>query len=249
MRATPILSGSRIDVHGHLLPGVDDGCATVYESLRCARALAAAGYSHAFCTPHIWRGLPNNTVDNIRRWTADLQGHLDEAGIPLTLLPGGEWNLPMCWPALRELPPEQLVTYGLAGRHLLFDFWADTLPPGLEPALGYLRSLRLQPILAHPERIAVFQRDAGALAAVEQMGVLLQLNTWCLAEPAESPARQMAERLLDQGRYFCCGTDCHDFAGMQQRIDGLAAVGQRVGAQQLDRLCRLNPQQLIGPAT
>jgi protein-tyrosine phosphatase len=240
-------SFGRIDVHGHFLPGVDDGCAVALESIRCARALVEAGYSHAFCTPHIWRGLPNNTAANIRRWTAELQAHLTQVGVPLTLLPGGEWNLPMSWPALRELPTEQIVTYGLGGGHLLFDFWSETLPASIEPAVGHLRSLGIQPVLAHPERIAVFQRDDKALTAVEQMGVLLQLNTWCMTDPPAAPTRKKAEQWLKEGRYFCCGTDTHDFAGMRSRIDGLVVLGAMVGQAELDRLTRINPQTLIPP--
>ena len=78
----------RIDVHAHLLPGVDDGCKTVADSVDVGRQLAAAGYTHAFCTPHIWPNLSANTVDNIRRWTAQLQRDYDAAGVGLTLLPG-----------------------------------------------------------------------------------------------------------------------------------------------------------------
>src|SRR6266550_1675211 len=80
----------RIDVHTHLLPGVDDGCADVAESIACGRMLLAAGYSHAFCTPHIWPNLPHNNVEVIAQRTRELQQEFDRAGVTLKLLPGGE---------------------------------------------------------------------------------------------------------------------------------------------------------------
>src|SRR5690349_17751445 len=98
----------RIDVHSHLLPGVDDGCATLDESLACARKLVEAGYTHAFCTPHIWPNLPQNTVAEISKRTARLQQAFDEAQVPLKLFPGGELNLR---PEITDTPPEELPTY------------------------------------------------------------------------------------------------------------------------------------------
>src|SRR5579884_293306 len=116
----------RIDVHSHLLPGVDDGCGTLEESLQCARALVDAGYTHSFCTPHIWPNLPDNTVRNIAERTQRLQQALHEANVPLQLFPGGELNLSADF---RRFAPHDVVTYGLRGRYCLFDLWAERLPP------------------------------------------------------------------------------------------------------------------------
>ena len=62
----------RIDVHSHLLPGVDDGCPSLEESIRCARELLRHGYTHSFCTPHFWPGL-SNTVESVTLRVASLQ--------------------------------------------------------------------------------------------------------------------------------------------------------------------------------
>ena len=67
------MTTGRIDVHSHLLPGVDDGCRTVQESVQCARLMADAGYTHSFCTPHVWPHLSRNTVAHIPRYTEELQ--------------------------------------------------------------------------------------------------------------------------------------------------------------------------------
>src|SRR5215469_7918145 len=108
----------RIDVHSHLLPGVDDGCATLEESLACARKLVQAGYTHAFCTPHIWPNLPKNTVEEIAQRTQRLQQAYDEASVPLKLLPGGELNLR---PDIIDTALNDLPTYGMARKFCLFD--------------------------------------------------------------------------------------------------------------------------------
>ncbi len=244
----PLTRPGRIDMHAHLIPGVDDGCRTVADSIASARQLVAAGYTHAFCTPHVWPNLPANTVANIRRWTADLQAAYAAAGVPLTLHPGGELSLAKSWPMLASVPPDALVTADLAGRFVLFDFWGDSLPPEIEPAVRHLIGLGMQPILAHPERIGVFQQDPAAVDRVVEWGCWLQMNTWTLTVAPGSPTRVTAERLLRDDRYTLFGTDIHDPAGVPVRVQGLAAAADLVGWDAVDRLTRTNPARLIGAA-
>jgi protein-tyrosine phosphatase len=238
----------RVDVHTHLLPGVDDGCATVAESIECGRALVAAGYSHAYCTPHVWPNLPENNAREIGGRVAALQGEFDGAGVALKLLPGGEHNLLSAWPGLAETARGEIVTYGLLGRYLLFDFWCDTaemVRQRIEPAARYLREQGFELILAHPERIEALQNDEGALDRLTELGVKLQLNSWCLAEACGDKRREMAERLLEEGRYFLIGTDLHRPKGMAARIEGLAVAERLVGSSELSRLTMENPRLLM----
>lgn len=236
----------RIDVHTHLLPGVDDGCPSFDDALECARTLVAAGYSHAFCTPHIWPTLPSNTIENVRGWTADFQEQLDSAGVPLKVAPGGEINLLWGWPAMEKQSREQIVTYDFAGQYVLFDFWADALPLFFELAVKGLRSLDITPILAHPERVVALNGgDDRMIDRVQELGVLLQMNSWCLTDPPNAPTRRSAERWLRDGRYFLLGTDCHNFASMPTRIEGVAIAEQLVGTDAVDQLTRINPRKLF----
>jgi protein-tyrosine phosphatase len=239
------MTTGRVDVHTHLLPGIDDGCPSFDDSLQCARTLVAAGYTHAFCTPHIWPTLPKNTIENVTQWTNELQSRLDAAGIPLRLSPGGEINLLWGWPAMRELRRDQIVTYAFAGQYVLFDFWADELPEYFEPAVRHLKSLKLTPILAHPERVVALNREDETIRRIQEMGVLLQMNTWCLTVSPDDPVRRSAERWLRAGRYFCFGTDSHNAASMPARIEGVRVAEQLVGTEAVERLTVHNPRQLL----
>ena len=243
--SAPPSSPGRIDVHAHLIPGVDDGCKTVADSVAVGRQLVAAGYAQAFCTPHVWPNLSGNTVDNIRRWTAELQAAYDAAGVAITLHPGGELSLAASWPRLGEIDPSQIVTAAMAGRHVLFDFWADSLPHQLEPAVRYLVSLGMQPILAHPERIGAFQKDPAAVDRVVEWGCWLQMNTWTLTGRPESPMVNTARRLLLDDRYALFGTDTHDPAGVAVRVQGLAAAADLVGWAKVGELTITNPAKLL----
>lgn len=233
---------ARIDVHSHLLPGIDDGCQTVEESVACARALVEAGYSHAFCTPHIWPSLPRNTIANIRRWTAELQQELDRRMVRLTVLPGGEINLT---PQFMQTDPAGVVTYALAGRFAIFDLWADRLPSHFEPAVRWLQALGLKVLLAHPERMRAVQDEPDLADYFDDLGLLLQGNLQCFCDPSHTPTRRTAELLLTTRRYFCLGSDCHGLQSLDTRLPGLDVVRNLVGADALDRLTIVNPRQLL----
>lgn len=233
---------SRIDVHSHLLPGMDDGCPTIEESLACAQKLVAAEYTHVFCTPHIWSNLPDNTVDQITRRVGLLQTALDEAHIPLRLLPGGEMNLR---PEIIRTPPDQVPSYGMARRYCLFDLWADRIPPFFWGAVEWLQSLGLKVILAHPERMRAVQDEPELVDAFARAGLLLQGNLQCLADPPYSHTRLVAEHFLREGHYFLLGTDLHNLAGLPIRLRGLERAIELVGESAVHRLTEEHPLELV----
>src|SRR5688572_15257784 len=139
----------RIDVHSHLLPGIDDGCKTIEQSIECARVLVANGYTHAFCTPHIWPSYKGISRTSVPRWCALLQKEFERNGVALKLLPGGELNLYM---GVTSTPAEDVVPLNL-GRYQLVDMWASEIPPFFEEAIRWLQGMGLTVILAHPERM------------------------------------------------------------------------------------------------
>ena len=232
----------RIDVHSHLLPGVDDGCPSVEESIACARELVAAGYTHSFCTPHIWPNLPNNTVQGIIERTADLQNAFDAAQVPLRLFPGGELNLRA---DLVHWSKDQIPTYGMAGRYCIFDIWVDRLPPFFWNVVEWLQSKDLRVILAHPERMRAVQDEPELGKEFVNRGLLLQGNLQCLGDPPHTRTRQIAERFLGDGFYFVLGSDTHNVAGLPIRLKGLARAIEAVGETEAWRLTRDNPRQLL----
>jgi protein-tyrosine phosphatase len=232
----------RIDVHSHLLPNVDDGCATLEDSLACGRKFVEAGYTHCFCTPHIWPNLPHNTVDLIRRRTTRLQEAFDEAKVPLKLLPGGELNLRA---DMIGMPLDDLPTYGMDRRYCLFDIWAEKIPAFFWKAIKHLQSLGLTVIIAHPERMRAVQ-DAPQIAdEFVEHGLLLQGNLQCLGDPPHTHTRRLAERFLLDRRYFLLGSDCHNLASLQIRLDGLKNAIALAGEAEVWRLTSENPRQLL----
>jgi protein-tyrosine phosphatase len=233
----------RIDVHSHLIPGVDDGCVTIEQSLECARALVGAGYTHCFCTPHVWTSLPSVTTEQVPLWTRNLQRCLDDAGIALKLLPGGEINLR---PGIRDLATrDQFITYHMAGKYALMDLWADRLPTDFAETMRWFHKQGVRPILAHPERMRAVQDKPDLCETFAELGVLLQGNLQCFNDPAGSDTRRVAERYLSEGRYFMLGSDMHNPRTLQHRLAGLENAIRLVGEASANRLTIENPRELL----
>jgi len=230
-----------IDVHSHLLPGVDDGCKAVEESLACARILVDNGYTHSFCTPHIWPTF-DNTIASIPPAVEKLQSALDDAKIPLKLTPGGEINLR---PECASTPPDQVVTYAMHGKFALIDMWHDRIPEFVGPTIRRFQSLGLTVILAHPERMRAVQSDPAVVDFFTELGVLLQGNLQCFSDPPHADTRRVAERLLLDDRYFMLGSDLHSMEKVVSRMQGLKNARQLVGDAGIDRLMRANPSKLF----
>jgi len=236
------MTTGRIDVHSHLLPGVDDGCRTVQESVQCARMMVEAGYTHSFCTPHVWPHLSENTVANIPLHTDRLQQAIDLAGVRLKLIPGGEINLR---PDTPETAVDQIVSYGMRRRYVLIDLWCDTLPPFFRPAVAWLQQQGVKVILAHPERMTAVQNQPELADLFADLGLLLQGNLQCFSDPVGSPTRRVVERYLLEGRYFLLGSDLHNLSSLPMRLEGLKRAIDLTGAETVDRLTIENPRRLL----
>jgi len=232
----------RIDIHSHLLPGVDDGCESLDESMRCARDLVAAGYTHCFCTPHIWPSFPKNNPAEIVAAVDQLQRAFNDAGVPLSVMPGGELSMRADTQHTRT---DELISYGMAGRFVLIDLWAEHLPDFFDPAIKSLQALGSTVILAHPERMRAVQEQPELADHFAEMGVLLQGNLQCFGDPPGASTRQTAEQFLAEDRYFALGSDLHNPRSMAVRLAGLARVRQAIGEKGLDRLTRENPAKLM----
>ncbi len=232
----------RIDVHSHLLPALDDGCKTIEESIGCAQALVSAGYSHAFCTPHIWPTYKGVTRTAVPRLVERLQSTLDQAEVALKLMPGGELNL---HPAVMKTPEEELVSMGMGGKYMLIDMWVAELPDFFEPAIKWLQGMGLTVILAHPERTRAIQDKPDLAEKFADMGILLQGNLQCLGDRPEAITRIIAENYLRKGRYFLLGSDSHNPGGMDVRLAGLQNAIELAGEEVVNQLTIENPRKLI----
>lgn len=200
-----------VDLHAHVLPGIDDGPADEGEALAMVRAAAAAGTGMLAATPHLRSDFPGVHVDELGRRCRALREAIPREGIDIGIVCGAEVSL--VW-AL-EASDEQLAlaTYDQRGTDVLIETPTFNVV-GLESLLYRLRAKGLRVTLAHPERSVEFQRDPSALVDLVRQGVLLQLN----AETLVGGARRSDEHRL--GRYLCT----------EGLVHALASDGHRAGS-------------------
>jgi protein-tyrosine phosphatase len=232
----------RIDVHAHLLPGLDDGSSSPAESIALIERLIEAGYTHATCTPHLWPGYQKYTPTFIAARVRELQSHVDAAGLKMKLFPGCELNIDF---PIDQLPASEIPTYANLGKHALFDFWHGELPHFFWRRVKHMQQLGIQPIVAHPERIEAFQDDPDLIKQLADRGLLFQANLQCLDDPPQRMTRQLVEQWLTEKRYFMLGSDTHNMGGIETRMRGLQNAIKLLGEAEVHRLTVTNPRTLF----
>jgi protein-tyrosine phosphatase len=223
-----------IDLHTHILPGIDDGARNLDEALSLADALADDGVRIAAATPHLRADHPRVRPSGLAGRVAQLQREIDEAGIPLELCIGGEVDV--VW-AYRASDDElRQVSFGERGHDLLLETPYGMLPPAFEGVVASLRDRGFRITLAHPERNPTFKEDPRRLSRLVHGGVLVQVSADSLTElPRRSRTRRLAARLVGEGLAHVIATDSHGAASGRRAVlsEAVAAAERLVPATAL----------------
>jgi protein-tyrosine phosphatase len=233
-----------IDLHCHLIPGVDDGPATIEDSLALARAASAAGTTTIVATPHIdhrWNVAPESIAPGV----AEVQTAITDAGIDIDVLPGGEVALSR----FADLSPQQMGMVRLGGGpYLLMESPHTPAAGDFHTFLAVLCRRGESILLAHPERCPSFQRRPERLTNLVAHGVLCSITASSLAGAFGEPVRAFALKLLEAGLVHNVASDSHDAAQRgPDLMEGLEAADTRVDGvlDQADWLTRAVPEAVV----
>lgn len=204
-----------VDMHSHLLPGIDDGAPDLATSLELIKGLSVLGYRHLITTPHIMNEVHPNTRDVILRKEAEVQEALLETGIPVTLQAAAEYYVDEAFVAL--MAKERLLT--LPGNRVLIEQSMIQAFPDLMQVIFDLQMKGYRPVLAHPERYAFYTRLSD-LERFTDRNVELQVNLLSLSGYYGAGPKKMAKALVDQGLVSFLGTDLHHPAHLN-RLKGM----------------------------
>lgn len=229
-------------MHAHLLPGIDDGCATVAESIESVSTLIAHGYTGTVCTPHLWEIYPANTPAHIAAWVEALRQEIAAAGLDYTLWPGGELRISpnaIGWMERHGVPT-------LAGsRYVLCDFWTPKWPKFVDQTFDWLLDRGYTPILAHPERSATKDKYEKHLDRCQERGVLLQGNLHCFTGEAGYKADTLVRQYMEEGRYDLLALDMHRPDSLAGRLDGITQAGAEYGHDRVESLIDTRVREVI----
>jgi len=195
-----------IDLHAHILPGLDDGPRTMSGALDMARAAARAGTRAVATTSHINASF-GLTADELNATRDELSARLAEEGIELELLAGGE----VAPERLPDLDDAELAALALGGgRCILLECPFAPVGSAMELMVGDLHRRGFGVLLAHPERSATFQREPARLERLVQLGATGQVTAGALAGGFGETARRAAFGLLEAGLVHVIASDSHD---------------------------------------
>jgi len=232
-----------IDLHCHLLPGIDDGSKDLAMSLAMARVAAADGISTIAATPHILPGVYNNSGPAIRRAVARLAQSLAEAGIPISLVTGADVHIA---PDLDvQLKDGQALTLNNS-RYFLLEPPHHVLPPRLEDLIFGLQAAGYAPILTHPERLSWVEGHYDLIGRLVSSSVLMQITAGSVMGRFGRRPRYWAERMLDEGLCHLVATDAHNTEQRAPRMaDVRDVVAQRLGDDEAINLVLRRPQGIL----
>jgi protein-tyrosine phosphatase len=228
-----------IDLHSHVLPGVDDGARTIEDSRALAIKAASEGITAIAATPHVRHDYPT-TADRMEAEVARLRRDFAEQGIPVEILHGGEIDLE----AMRQLPHDDLRRFTIAqsGRYLLVEFPYRGWPLDLEQTLFDLAMNGLAPILAHPERNAEVQAEPARLDPFVERGGLVQITAASLDGRLGRKSQRAAEELIEAGCVHCLASDAHL---PEVREVGLAAAAKGLDEELAEYLTQTAPSAVV----
>lgn len=234
-----------VDLHCHILPGVDDGARDMEQALAMARIAVAGGTEAIVTTPHC--GLPgqkgNFWGQNMRSQFLALRQAIDAAGIPLELFPGMEFfggeDLGELYEMGKLLP--------LSGsRYLLVEFYFDENADYMERVLEQAVFAGLTPVIAHPERYSAVQRNPQWVENWFRKGYIIQSNKGSILGDLEPRAEETVWDLLEHGLVHVVGSDAHSH---RHRTPDLSRVRWQLteafGREYAALLLEENPRRIV----
>lgn len=232
-----------IDLHCHILPGIDDGAPDLESALQMARMAVADGITVVACTPHIYPGLYENDARGIGEAIAAFQAELAHRDIALALVCGADVHMV---PGLPDAIGEGRVPTLAGSRYLLLEPPHHVAPPRFRESIFDLMVTGCIPVITHPERLTWIEDHYELFVDVVHAGAWLQLTAGSLTGRFGKRCRYWSDRLLDEGLVHVIATDAHDPRRRPPLLaEGFAAAVDRVGAEHATHMVFTRPQGIV----
>ncbi|RZK50014.1 MAG: capsular biosynthesis protein [Pedobacter sp.] len=194
-----------VDMHSHIIPGIDDGARTVQDSLALAQRFQELGYRKLVATPHVMADYFRNTPDTINRGLDTLRAGLAENQINLEVEAAAEYYMDETFE--RKVREKNVLTIG--GKYLLFELSFINYPANINDMIKLMLDAGYSPILAHPERYPYFHGTVDNYYRIREQGCALQINAIALTGYYGAGPKKLAEEMIDNGLVDFIGSDMH----------------------------------------
>ncbi|MNK62175.1 Tyrosine-protein phosphatase YwqE [compost metagenome] len=200
-----LLDGSFIDIHSHILPGIDDGAKNMIKSIELVSALQKLGVSQIVTTPHINHYVWNNSAEIIQARLQETQKALEENKIKMPVQAAAEYFIDSWFE--NHFKEEKLLT--LKDNYVLIEISYLNAPLNIYKTIFEIQVAGYVPVLAHPERYVFYHNKFSEYEKLKNAGCLFQLNLLSTVEYYGSKISKVTDELLAKGMYDFCGTDVH----------------------------------------
>jgi protein-tyrosine phosphatase len=238
-----------IDLHAHILPGIDDGPRSLEEALEMARLAVADGITTIVATPHLFRRKSVefrdlNRPDDIRQAVARLNEKLAEEGIELTIVPGCE--IPLFTDIITFLDERRILTINDAERYICLEMPDTVIPPATEDIIFQLNSRGITPIITHPERNLVFYEMPDKLRRFISLGCLTQITSRSLTRGFGWGVARFTRTLVREGLIHLMASDAHNVAHRPPVMGkALKKLSKMIGEGRARDMVETNPGRII----
>ena len=236
-----------IDVHSHLLPGIDDGPRSTDEAMALAQACVDDGITHCVLTPHVYPGVFDNGIESIRAAFVSFQTALEAQQIELSVSFAAEVRLS---PEVFELIEAHRIPMLVAEdgiRTMLLELPDGQIPVGARTFVAWLLRRGIRPLIVHPERNKAVMEHPEKLLDFVRDGCMLQLTAGSLVGQFGARARVTALHLLEKGWVTLVASDAHNLRGRRPMMSAArAALVEGWGTEFADVLTRQAPAALCG---
>ena len=233
-----------IDLHSHILPGIDDGAPDWDTSIEMCKIAVADGVHTMVATPHMLDGVHNVKRQTILDHVGQLQSRLNEMNIKLTVLPGADVHIGMKFVQLLE--SGSLVTVNDTGKYVLVEFPHEVLPSGIDQLLYSIQVAGAVPIITHPERQSEVQRKPEVVFKWVTQGNLVQVTAASITGELGKTAKACSHSLLQGGLVHIIASDAHSSTW---RAPGLSkakkVVAEMLSPAQAEEMVTVLPQKVI----
>ncbi len=231
-----------IDLHNHLLPGIDDGAPDLEVSLALARVAVQDGITHLICTPHVHPGRYDNTPSSIQGAHASFVAALKAASIPLQVAAAAEvrFGVELMVGIVQGTIP--FLGEWQGRKVLLLEFPHSEIPFGAEHLIAWLLQRNVVPMIAHPERNKGIMRAPSKLKPFLQQGCLLQITASSVAGHFGHATQKVAHELLAQGVVTILASDAHNLQHRPPILsEGMQHAARIIGDAKAETLVKHTP--------
>lgn len=235
-----------IDIHSHLLPGIDDGAQSINESIALCRYAVNNGITHAVITPHIHPGRYENTQQIIALSCSQLRDALKAVNLPLQIACAAEVRISVEMMAMIEQDQIPFLGQYKDNKLLLLELPHSHIMPGSHKLIDWLLKRNIRPVIAHPERNKEMLLDYSKVIPFVQQGCLLQLTAASVAGNFGAKCQDLSRYLIEHELVHFVATDAHNLQHRPPDLkQSLTPLRHWVGQEKAEQLVKNNAWKIV----